>query len=184
LDGVEPRALGGQGARYDSYPTASVLNFPVMGGDPASDLSALMPACVVPDKKQGLFAPRLEPLAAVPEEPRGYGAYRASIHEPKPRLFELRHIQPVAGEGLRLGVVLFHLFLDQANRSPRIGPGVQRGTLQTGEPGLILEPKNPLRVALGQPDQPVASPFFRAYSGSGLSIQRLARSQRPPSRAR
>ena len=71
LDGVEPRALGGQEARYDSYPTASVLGFPVMGGDPASDLSALMPACVVPDKKQSLLAPRLEPLAAVPEELRG-----------------------------------------------------------------------------------------------------------------
>src|SRR5829696_9538973 len=154
-----------------------------MGGDPASDLSALVPACVVPDKKQSPLAPRLEPLAAVPEELRGYGAYRASIHESQPRLFELGHIQPVAGEGLRLGIVLSHLFLDQASRLARIVAGVQRGSLQTGEPGLILEPKNPLRAALGQPDQPVASPFFRAYSGSGLSIQRLARSQRTPIRA-
>src|SRR5215211_2341908 len=112
-----------------------------MGDDPASDLSALMPACVVPDKKQSLLAPRLEPLAAVPQELRGYGAYRPSIHEPEPRLFELGQIQPVAGEGLRLGVVLSHLFLDQASRSPRIGPGVQRGALQRGEPGLVLEPE-------------------------------------------
>src|SRR4051812_26025041 len=127
-----------------------------------------MPARVVPDKKQSLLTPSLEPLAAIPEELCGYGAYRASIHEPQPRLFELRHIQPVAGEGLRLRVVLSHLFLDQASRLARISPGVQRGSLQTGKPGLILESNYPLRAALGQPDQPVASPFFRAYSGSGL----------------
>jgi hypothetical protein len=28
-------------------------------------------------------------------------------------------------------------------------------------------------MALGEEDQPVSSPFFRAYCGSGLSIQRL-----------
>lgn len=37
-------------------------------------------------------------------------------------------------------------------------------------------------MTLSEGDQPISSPFFRAYSGSGLSIQRLARSQRTPSR--
>ena len=37
-------------------------------------------------------------------------------------------------------------------------------------------------MAPGEPDQPVSSPFFLAYSGSGLSIQRLARFQPTSSR--
>src|SRR5215208_6568215 len=131
----------------------------------------------------GLLVGNRHATIRTPQPPSLASRLWASIHESQPRLFELGHIQPVAGEGLRLGIVLSHLFLDQASRLARIVPGVQRGSLQTGEPGLILEPKNPLRAALGQPDQPVASPFFRAYSGSGLSIQRLARSQRTPSRA-
>ena len=37
-------------------------------------------------------------------------------------------------------------------------------------------------MGLGQPDQPVPRFFFRAYPGSGLVIQCLARRQRMPSR--
>ena len=54
---IEPRALGGQQTWHYPDPMASALDFPVMSGDPASDLMALMPACVVPDKKQSLLAP-------------------------------------------------------------------------------------------------------------------------------
>jgi hypothetical protein len=70
LDCVEPRALGGQQTRHYPNPMASALDFPVMSGDPASDLMALMPACVVPDKKQGLFTPLLESVAAPTKKQR------------------------------------------------------------------------------------------------------------------
>jgi hypothetical protein len=39
-------------------------------------------------------------------------------------------------------------------------------------------------IVVGQPDQPVAPAFFRAYPGSGLVIQRLARRQFTPVRAK
>src|SRR5215203_3462245 len=45
----------------------------------------------------------------------------------------------------------------------------------------VLEAQHPPGVLLGQAHQPVAAPFFLSYSGSGLVIQRLARSQRTPS---
>ena len=39
-------------------------------------------------------------------------------------------------------------------------------------------------MGVGPADQAVAPPFFRAYAGSGLVIQVLARNQRTPSRWR
>src|SRR5215216_7952956 len=104
LYGVEPRALGGQQARYYPNLMAAGFDFSVVRCDPVSHLSAFVPACVVPDQQQGLLAPRLEPSATPFEEPRGYGAHRATVHEPEPRLFEFRQVEAVAGERLRLGI--------------------------------------------------------------------------------
>jgi hypothetical protein len=56
--------------------------------------------------------------------------------------------------------------------------------LQAGEPALVLETQSRLGAGLGQTDQPISIPFFRAYSGSGLSIQCLARCQPLPRRAK
>src|SRR5215210_3988043 len=63
LDGIEPRALGRQQTPHYPDPMAAGFDFAVVGGDPASHLMAFMPACVVPDKKQSLLAPLLEPVA-------------------------------------------------------------------------------------------------------------------------
>ena len=84
--------------------------------------------------------------------------------------------------GLGVGIVLARLFLEEAHRVAHFSPGVQARPLKAGKPALILEAQNPLRTAPGKPYQPISSPFFRAYSGSGLSIL-LARSQRTPSLA-
>jgi hypothetical protein len=54
---VEPGALGGQQTRHYPDPMAAGFDTAVVGGDLASDLMAFMPACVVPDKKQGLLTP-------------------------------------------------------------------------------------------------------------------------------
>jgi hypothetical protein len=159
LYGVEPRALGGQQARYYPNPMAAGFDFSVVRCDPLSDLSAFVPACVVPDKQQGLLASRLEPVATPPEKLRGYGAHWAAVHEPQPALFELRQIQPVAGESLRLGIVLSRRFLEEAHRLSRLGPGVQARPLKARKPGLILEAQYPLRIAPGEPYQPISSPL-------------------------
>src|SRR5215217_2927028 len=98
LYGVEPRALGGQQARYYPNLMAAGFDFSVVRCDPVSHLSAFVPACVVPDQQQGLLAARLEPVAAPLKKLRGDGAHGSAVHEPQPALFELRQIQPVAGE--------------------------------------------------------------------------------------
>src|SRR5215208_5130595 len=163
LYGVEPRALGRQQAGHYSYSGFATASFDlaVVGADPVAHLSAFVPACVVPDHQQGLLAPRLEPLAAPTEELRGYGAHGAAIHESQPRLLELRQIKPVAGEGLRLGIVLSRLLLEEAHRLAGLIPGMQARPLEARKPGLVLEAQDPLRMGLREPDQPISIPFFR-----------------------
>src|SRR5829696_5842579 len=167
LYGVEPRALGGQQARYYPNLMAAGFDFSVVRCDPVSHLSAFVPACVVPDQQQGLLAARLEPVAAPLKKLRGDGAHGSAVHEPQPALFELRQIQPVAGESLRLGIVLSRLFLEEVHRVARLGPGVQARPLKARKPGLILEAQNPLRMAPGEPDQPISIPFFSRIRDRG-----------------
>src|SRR5215204_3480861 len=115
---IEPRALRRQQAGHYSYSgfATAIFDLAVVGVDPVAYLMALVPACVVPDQEQGPLASRPEPAAAPAKELRGYGAHGAAIHESQPRLLELRQIKPVAGEGLRLGIVLSRLLLEEAHR--------------------------------------------------------------------
>src|SRR5919107_1889995 len=182
LYGVQPRALSGQKARDYAYPTAAFFDTAVVGADPVAHPTAFVPAGVVPDHQQGLLASRLELVATPTEEARGYGAHGAAIHESQPRLFKLRHIKPVAGEGFRVGIVFARLLLEEAYRAARLLPRMQARPLEARKPGLVLEAQDPLRMGLGEPDQPISIPLFLSYSGSGLSIHLLARSQRIPSR--
>ena len=98
---IEPRALGGQQTRHYPDPMATGFDTAVVGADPASDLMAFMPACVVPDKKQSLLAPLFEPLTAPRKKQRGYGAHGSIIHEPQPSFLKLWQIQSVAGESFQ-----------------------------------------------------------------------------------
>src|SRR3954469_4427625 len=182
---VQPRALGRQIAAYDPHaPLAALLHFPVVLTYPLPDLLANVPAGVVPHQHQHLLAHRRQFLRAPRKELGSYPAYGASVHEAQPRLLKLRHEQPVAGDGLRLGVIFGERLLDQARWPPIPAPGVQRGESQATPPGLVLEAHHPLGIDLREANQPVAAPFFLSYSGSGEVIQRLARSQRTPMRSR
>src|SRR5262249_13593491 len=55
---------------------------------------------------------------------------------------------------------------------------------EAAPPGLVLEAEGPGRVGRRPADQTVAPTFFRAYAGSGLVSQRLARFQPTPRRLR
>src|SRR5215211_4006531 len=138
---IEPRTLGGQKAGnypYSSFATI-IFDLAVVGGDRASNVLAFMPGGVVPDQKQGLLAPQFELLAAPPKKLRGYGTHRPTIDEPQPGLFKLGQIHPVAGEGLRLGVILSGLLLQKMHRLCGIRPRVQARSLEAGEPALVFE---------------------------------------------
>ncbi len=124
LYGIEPRTLGRQKAGnypYSSFAT-TIFDLAVVGGDPVTHLVAFMPAGVVPDQNQGLFAPLFELLAAPPKKPLSYVAHRPTLDEPQPGLFKLGQIHPVAGEGLRLGVVFSGPLLHKTHRLCRIRP--------------------------------------------------------------
>src|SRR5829696_6450624 len=130
-------------------PTAAGFDKAVVGNDPISHLMALVPTSVVPDEKQSLLTPLSEPVAAPSEKLGSYGAHRATVHEPQPGLCHLRQVEPVAGEGLRLGIVLSRFFLKKSHRRLRgIRPRMQRRSLEAGEPGLVLEAQSPPRMAL------------------------------------
>src|SRR5215213_3004181 len=108
LDRIEPRTLLGQKATYNPHSSFSsaLFDFSVVLAEPSPRLTAYMPARVVPDENQHFLASRLELFATPREEPGRYGAYGPVVHEPQPRLVELRQIETVARYGLRLGVVL------------------------------------------------------------------------------
>src|SRR5918994_1340047 len=189
LYGVEPWALFGQQAADDPHPgfATALFDLPVMSGHPLSNLFGDVPGGVVPDQHPNLLARRLELLAAPPKEPRGYRAHGTTVHETHPHLLKLWHIKPVAGDGLRIGVVLGDRLFDEAHRRfARIAPAVEGRPRQAAEPGLLQESYRPLGMSRRQANQSVASEasFFLAYSGSGLVIHRLARSQRTPRRSR
>src|SRR5215210_4672559 len=183
LHRVEPRALLGQQAAYDPHSLAAVFDSSVVRGDLPSDLFGDVPGSVVPDQHPNLLARRLKLLAAPREEAGSYPAHGAAIHEAQPYLLELRHIEPVAGDGLRIGVLLGDRLLHQAQGLSCIAPTVEGRPRQPAEPGLVQETYDPLGATFGQADQSVAPPFFLAYSGSGEVIHLLARSQRTPIRA-
>src|SRR5215212_2222581 len=183
LHRVEPRALLGQKAAYDPHSLATAFDLTVVRGNPRSDLPGDVPGSVVPDQHPNPLARRLKLLAAPRKEAGGYGAHGPPIHKAQPYLLELRHIEPVAGDSLRIGVVLGDRLFDEAQGLSCIAPTVEGRSGQATPPGLVQETYDPLRAAFGQAHQSVAPPFFLWYSGAGEVIHLLARSQRTPKRA-
>jgi hypothetical protein len=134
---------------YDPYSLATLFDLAVMFAEPAPHLAAYVPARVVPDQKQDLLAECFELLSAPSEKPGCYAAHGPTIHEPKPRLVELRQIESVAGEGFRIGIVLSDRLLDEARRLPLLGPALLKvGTRPLGS--TSTRPRNP-RPTEGQP---------------------------------
>jgi hypothetical protein len=167
LHRVEPRALLGQKAANDPHSKAAVFDFPVVRGDPLSDLFGDVPRSVVPDQHPNPLASRLKLLAAPQEKASRNAAYRTAIHKAQPHLLELRHEQPVAGDGLRVGVILGDRLFDEAQRLTGFAPALEGRPRQPAEPGLVQETHNPLGVTFGEADQSVAPPFFERTGDLG-----------------
>src|SRR5215207_4889839 len=185
LHRIEPRALLGQQTTDDPHPfLLALFEGPVVRSDPPSDLVAYVPAGVVPDQYPHLLTELFELLAAPLKELGRYGAHRATTHKPKPTPFEFGQIQPVAGDGLRVGVVLFKRLLDQTQSIAFFAKAVQGRLRCSAPPTLILKAHNPIGHTLRKMHQSIALSFFLSYRGSGEVIQCLALCQRTPIRAK
>src|SRR5262249_6944261 len=180
LDPVQPRTFHRQSARQDANPTR-LLGTPVVLADPAPHALTDVPGGVVPDQQQRRLAFGRQLRTDPGQKVLGALADRPTLHEPQQHPVRVRAQQPVATEGLGIGIVFVLLRLDQAQRFV-VGPGVQVRRRQAAPPGLIQKAQHPVRMPLSQTDQSIPSFFFRAYAGSGLLIQCLARFQRMPRR--
>src|SRR5215208_2900784 len=148
LHSVEPRALLGQQTADDPHSLLLALfQSPVAPTDPPSDLPAYVPTCVVPDQHQHLLADGGQLLAA-------------PLHKAQPRIFELGYVQSVAGDGLRVGVVLFDRLLYKTKRLASFAKAVQVRLPHSAPPALVLKADHPIDLILGQVHQSVAPPFF------------------------
>src|SRR5918994_4359618 len=114
LHRVEPRTLLGQKAAYDPHSRAAVFDLTVVRGNPPSYLFGDVPGSVVPDQHPYPLACRLELLSAPRKEAGSYPAHGAAIYKAHPHLLELRHIEPVAGDGFGIGVVFGDRLFDEA----------------------------------------------------------------------
>src|SRR5918995_3321077 len=183
LHSVEPRALLGQQTADDPHPLLLALfQSPVALADPPSDLPAYVPTCVVPDQHQHLLADGCQLLAAPLQKARGYTAHRTTVHKAQPRIFELGYVQSVAGDGLRVGVVLLDRLLYKTKRLAFLAKAALGRLPHSAPPALVLKADHPIDLILGQVHQSVAPPFFLSYRGSGEVIQCLALCQRTPIR--
>src|SRR5215204_1516144 len=180
LYGVQPRALLRKKAAYDPYPAPAVLDFSVVSSEPASDLFGEVPTRVVPDEYHDFLADLFEPLGAPRQKLSRYPTDGPTIHKPQPCLVELRQIEPIAGDGLRVGIILGDRLLNEAQGLSLLGEATQGGQGQPTPPALVFEAHCPLRIRLGYLHQSIAPSFFLSYRGSGEVIQRLARCQRTP----
>jgi hypothetical protein len=161
LHRIEPRAFLGQQTTHDPHPfLLALFEGSVVRSDPPSDLVAYVLAGVVPDQYPHLLTELFELLAAPLKELGRYGAHRATVHKPNPTPFEFGQIQPVAGDGLRLGVVLFKRLLDQTQRLAFFAKAVQIRLRCCAPPTLILKAHNPIGLTLRKMHQSIALTFF------------------------
>src|SRR5215207_785669 len=180
LYGVQPRALLRKKAAYDPHPAHALLDFSVVLSEPASDFFGEVPTRVVPDEYHDFLSDLFEPLGAPRQKLSCYPSDGRTTHKPQPCLVELRQIEPIAGDGLRVGIILGDRLLDEAQRLSLLGEATQGGQGQPTPPAFVFEAHCPLRIRLGYLHQSIAPSFFLWYRGSGEVIQRLARCQRTP----
>src|SRR6185295_20143022 len=92
------------------------------------------------------------------------------------------HQQAITGQCLGIGIVCQWGELLQLVCGLGVRPTMLVGLGQPTPPDFVLKAECPSRLGLGSLDQLVAPFFFRAYAGSGLVIQCLARFQVTPNR--
>lgn len=184
LQRVEPGAFDGQRTTHNAEALALPFDLLIMLPDPVSDRLAAVSRGIIPHQQQGGFAQGGQLGADPGQEGDRHRTHRPVGYKAQPPVF-LAHArggplldqQAITGQGFGVRVGGRHGLLDAPQGLRRGSPGMQRGLRQATPPRLIFKAPCPLRMARGQADQAVPGFFFRAYAGSGLVIQCLARCQ-------
>jgi hypothetical protein len=92
------------------------------------------------------------------------------------------HQQAITSQGFGVRIGRGDGLLDEAQGLLGRRPGMQHGLGHATPPRLILKAQHPLRMTGSQANQAGAGFFLRAYAGSGLVIQPLARGHLIPKR--
>ena len=155
LDRIEPGALHRQPTHQDPDP-AGALHRAVMRPNPRPHRSADMPGSIVPHQHPYALAFRGEPVGPPGQKVGGDAADRATLDKAQQHSILVGAQQPVAGQSLRLPIVLRPCFGVQPQR---LAPGPHRRLGQAAPPDLVGIAHHPGGVASRQADQAVAPVF-------------------------
>src|SRR5712692_6990485 len=184
FQGVEPRAFAGQGTPHNPEAVALPFALSVRLSEPLPNGLAAVPRRSIPHQQQGGFAHGGQLGADPGHEGDRDRTHRPVGYEAQPHVLLAHSLgsplldeQAITGQGFGIRSGGRHGLLDAPQGLLRGSPGLQRGLRQATPPRLIFKPQRPLGMAHRQADQAVPGFFLRAYAGSGLVIQCLARCQ-------
>src|SRR5215471_11422230 len=179
FNGVEPWAFARQRTDDNAYALSTTLDPLIMLAYPVPHGVAAVPRGVIPDQQQRGKALGGELDRAPGQKIDGDGTHGAPSHKPEPHLLGLLRLWPqqqaITGEGLGIGIVRRRAQLLQLVRGFGVCPAMLVGLGQPTPPHFVAKPQGPCRPGHPPLAHRGAPFFFRAYAGSGLVIQGLAR---------
>jgi len=187
LDRIQPRTLDGQRTYDQAHPCALALNLLVMGVQPTLHGGTEMPRGIVPDQGQHPFTKGVGLFAAPFQEAHGQIAHWMPLREAQPDFFLCRRILPahqqsVTDQRLRPWGIFRQSLVQQADRLRGLRPNIQVRLSESTPPRFIFKAQDPVGLRASPADQAIPCVFLRAYAGSGLVIQCLARAHFIPNR--
>jgi hypothetical protein len=170
---IEPWALARQ-RTHDHAAAACLLDVPVVPLEPRTHGLADVPRRMVPDQPQGRVAFSCQPCRQPCETLGRHRPDWPPISKAEEQALGIRPSQPLTRNRLGRWVVPVRLVLEPAP-GLIVCPGMEVGLGQPAPPDVILKAHTPFGMPPRQRDQTIAPLLFRAYGGSALVIQCLAR---------
>ena len=161
LYGVQPRTPLGQKTTHHPHSTAALLDAAVVFSD--QRLTSLeMCQLAFSQMRTNTFLPRAWSFSQFHSEKLGrYRAHGPAIDESQPRLpVEFRKIEPVAGDGLRIGVLFSDRLLGGASATSS-AQLLRGGQSKPAPPAFVLETDGPFG-GWPRPLPSVGRAFFRS----------------------
>lgn len=150
FNGIEPRTLRGQEEGQDADPLVRLLDLLIVGAYPSAHRLALVPRGIIPDQEPMGLPLLAQPFTAPVQELDGDGTHGSSRDKTQPHLGAVGSFgrallpqDPVAGQGLGIGVVFAPSLLDQPYRLIRALPGMGRREGKATPPDFIQKADGP-----------------------------------------